>query len=116
MAHQGEDIKFTVKGDASVNLDELDFLVAIYKSCDCDVDDDKIVKLTKSANFKAVKDGNDNPTNTYVGTIPSATTATMEDGHYNIELLTKTADGERSIYMQKHALIIECSVSKNIEL
>lgn len=113
MAHQGEDIKFTVKGDDNINLDALNFAVTVYLHCTCDNPKSKKT-LYKNQHFQAVIDESGNNTNTYVGTIPSSDTAAMEEGQYNMELLTITEGGERSIFQQKHAFVLECSVSKSI--
>lgn len=114
MAHQGEDIKFTVKGDDNINLDALNFAVTVYLHCTCDNPKSKVT-LYKNPDFTAVKDESDNNTNTYVGTISSSYTKKMEEGQYNMELLTFTENGERSIFQQKHAFVLECSVSKDID-
>lgn len=115
MSYQGEDIKFTLKGDANVNLDEItNFVVSVYPHCQCEGTTSNIVRLYKATNFEQVKDKDGNGTNTYIGTIPASETKTMEATHYNMELLIIDG-GERSIFMQKHAFAIECSVSKDVE-
>ena len=113
MAYQGEDVKFVINGDDMVNLDNLeDFIVSIYPHCK--YDPAKAIKLTKKeSNFKPVLDGNNNGTNTYTGTIPSSISKYMIPGKYNMEILGKNTDGEYVIHMEKHALTIEPSVSKN---
>lgn len=115
MAYQGEDIPFTLRGNSEIDLDNSNFALSIYPHCDCDVSEDKIVRLTKSENFVAVTNDNDEPTNTYVGTIPASKSAGMAEGFYNMELFIKNNNNEEcSIFKDKHSLIIECSVSKSL--
>lgn len=119
MAYQGETIKFVIKGDENINLDKLkNFAVVVYLHCNCENENSNSTKILYKNNtdqIKAVLDNDLQPTNTYIGILSSSDTARMIDGQYNIELLTLTDSEERSIYQQKHAFTLECSVSKNID-
>lgn len=114
MAYQGEDIKFTIRGNGEIDLDNSDFAISVYPHCECEVSEDKIVRLTKSENFTPVKDSNEELTNTYIGTIPASKSSGMSEGLYNMELFIKNKDEECSIFKEKHALTIECAVSKEL--
>lgn len=118
MAHNGEDIKFTIKGDSKINLIDFNFKVLVYQQNDCCIPENVVV-ITKKDNFEPVFDRNGNQTNSYIGKIPYTITKNMKEGKYNMELLLikEILDDieERSIFLKKNAFNIECSASKNIE-
>jgi hypothetical protein len=113
MAHQGEDLKFTIQGTDEIRLDEMDFYISVYPSFQ---NGGNSITIEKDA-FEEIKDEDGNSMNTFVGKIPYTTTSGMLEGVYNMELLTKEGEEpyqERSIYVKKHAFVIESSVSKNL--
>jgi hypothetical protein len=124
MAHQGEDIKFTLQGNSEIDLDNNTFAVSVYLHCQCENATVVTIKSTTtkdSANgegyFEQIKTEDNEVTNTWVGTIPNTITKTMEEGMYNLEvLLIDNDDQERSIFVKKHVFTLECSVSKDITL
>jgi hypothetical protein len=124
MAHQGEDIKFTLQGNNQINLDNSKFAVSIYFHCKCDSATAVTIKSTTTKDnangegyFEQIKTESGEGTNTWVGTIPHNITKTMQDGTYNMEVLLINEDNqERSIFDKKHVFDLECSVSKDITL
>lgn len=114
MAQQGEDIKFTLRGNNEINLDDLDFKVSVYKSCQCN--SENVVTILKEK-MTQITDDEGNGTNTFVGKIPYDQTKEMKEGYYDMELLTISGEGdaqERSIYTKKNVFMLDCSYSKNL--
>lgn len=112
MAHKGEDIKFTIKGDTNIRLDKLkDLSVSIYPCNKCN--DESLRIELKRSDLTFVTDAEGNSTNTYLGIIPSSISTNMEEAYYNIEVLTVDSENNRSVYKSKHAFSIECSIYNN---
>lgn len=114
MAHKGEDIKFTLKGDKNINLIGMNFKVLVYQPEDC-CNPDKVVKVET---FEQVKDKNGVGLNEYICKIPYSISKTMKEGKYNMELVLISEDEgtqERSIFVKKNAFNLECAAAKDIE-
>lgn len=104
MAHRGENIDITIKGDSEFNLDELDFKVLVYP----DRHTEEITTIEKSAMTKLSD-------NQYFGTIRFEQTKAMPLGLYTIEVLVIESGTSRSIYAKPGAFPLYDSASKDIE-
>lgn len=104
MAHRGENIDITIKGDSEFNLDELDFKVLVYP----DRHMNEVTTIEKSAMTKLSD-------NQYFGTIGYEHTKAMPLGLYTIEVLVIESGTSRSIYAKPGAFPMYDSASKNIE-
>lgn len=104
MAHRGENIDITIKGDSEFNLDELDFKVLVYP----DRHPAEVITLNKSDMEKV-------EANLYFGTIGYEKTKTMPLGLYTIEILLIESGTSRSIYAKPGAFPMYDSASKDIE-
>lgn len=104
MAHRGENIDITIKGDSEFNLDELDFKVLVYP----DRHPAEATTINKSAMTKLID-------NQYFGSIGYEETKTMPLGLYTIEVLLIESGTSRSIYAKPGAFPMYDSASKDIE-
>lgn len=118
IAYQGETLKFTFRGNKEIDLINNDFVVIIYLHCNCNDDAEK-VEISKE-NCTPLYNDNNEQLNMYEAKIPYTITKDLATGIYNAELLFKVknedgTEGDRSVYMKKHAFILEWSASKTIE-
>lgn len=104
MAHRGENIDITIKGDSEFNLDKLDFKVLVYP----DRHTNEATTIGKSAMTKLSD-------NQYFGSIGYEKTKTMPLGLYTIEVLVIESGTSRSIYAKPGAFPMYDSASKDIE-
>ena len=104
MAHRGENIDITIKGDSEFNLDELDFKVLVYP----DRHTNEATTIEKSAMTKLSD-------NQYFGTIRYEQTKAMPLGLYTIEVLVIESGTSRSIYAKPGAFPMYDSASKDIK-
>lgn len=104
MAHRGENIDITIKGDETINLDNFDFRLLTYP----DGHTDKATTVEK-ANMTKIS------ANHYEAQIDYKVTKGMPLGAYTIEILLIESVAERSIYVKRGAFPLYDSASKNIE-
>lgn len=103
--YQGETIVIDIKGDTSLNLDEVTLTVCVYPTY---TKGDKI-----QATYTESDTSQDTPQmkinkvedNHYQCVISASTSATMETGKYTVEVMTETADtpSVRSITQAREA-------------
>lgn len=100
MALQGENINITIRGNDTINLDNIDFNVSVYIY-------PNIEAVTTISKLQCTKQD----TNVYLCVIPYATTKTMQIGMYTIEVLDST---NKSIYIKNNAFSLNISASKSL--
>lgn len=104
MAYIGEDIPITILGDATTNLDELDFKVVLYPHDNVDAKNSMVILKTQMTREKS---------NVYSGKVPYTDTLIMPPGYYTLEILTIGEDSRR-IFRQEGIFTLYDSVSKTL--
>ncbi len=101
--YKGDDIPIYVLGDDTIDLENKDFNVYIYKNLDYNKD----IKITKSLFTKT-------DINSYLGYLSTSTISNENLGIYTIEIEAKTSSNKNIILQYANAFNLIGSASYNI--
>lgn len=104
MAYRGENIDITVKGDATWNLDSLEFKVLIYP--DRHPEDATMIDKSEMSRVEG---------NLYAGSVSYEITKDWPLGYYTVEVLIIENEMSRSVFVRQGAFTVHDSASKDID-